>query len=139
MDKMKKQLAVSKQPELVISSSLESDNSAAAASLQKLLEGYQTTMGTQETSFEHMRSELEAFKRGQNAAQETSLTTIFSEVENQKSTTNTLVVQLENQIQVLQADKTQVPTTAHVNECLQKVQTGVGESAIVRQYVKYRE
>ena len=135
MDKMKKQFEEFKQSALVMSSTSQSDNSASVASLREILERHQTTMGTHEASLGNIRSEMEAFKRDHNAARETALTTIRSEVERHKSNANTLVVQLEKQIQVLQADKTQLPTMAHVNECLQKVQTGAEELAMLRRYV----
>ena len=135
MDKMKKQFEEFKQSALVMSSTSQSDNSAFVASQREIVERHQTTMGTHEASPGNIRSEMEAFKRDHNAARETALTTIRSEVERHKSNANTLVVQLEKQIQVLQADKTQLPTMAHVNECLQNVQTGAEELAMLRRYV----
>ena len=135
MDKMKKKFEEYEQSALVMSSTLQSDNSASVASLREILERHQTTMGTHEASLGNTGSEMEAFKRDHNAAQETALTTIRSQVERHKSTANTLVVPLEKQIQVLQADKTQLPTMAHVNECLQKVQTGAEELAMLPHHV----
>ena len=134
-DKMKNQFEEFKQSALVISSTSQSDNSGSVACLGEILERHQTTMGTHEASLGNICSEMEAFKRDHNTAQETALTTIRSEVERHKSTANTLVVQFEKQIQVLQADKTQLPTMAHVNECLQIVQTGAEEWAMLRGYV----
>ena len=81
MDKMKKQFEEFKQSALVMSSTSQSDNSASVASLREILERHQTTMGTHEASLGNIRSEMEAFKRDHNAARETALTTIRSEVE----------------------------------------------------------